>query len=173
MVKDFLGLKKLERDLKISNKAFDIFPNDKRSKKKNKKNLSKKIRYDEKFLSKKDVEAIRSGVKYTKDTIRILHKLATKNKIPNNLEEALSMKDRLIKEENEYTKLVLTKKQIKDVQKLIKERKKQELRNKIDKFKSKFRIHKEQCSNCGKDVKVWGDLKNKLCIECDENGLDV
>ena len=31
-----------------------------------------------------------------------------------------------------------------------------------------YKIMKGKCSKCRKDVVVWGDVKKKLCIRCDE-----
>lgn len=31
------------------------------------------------------------------------------------------------------------------------------------------KIGKGRCSKCGKEVIVWGDLKDELCMKCDED----
>ena len=138
MSKDILGLRKLEKDL---NKALDFKINIKedRIKKFKKKNRHIKNQIptqNNKLFTKENEEAIKKGVKYAKDTLVIFHKLATRNKIPNDLHEAIKMKERLIQQESDHEALVKTKEEIKKIQKQIRDRK-------IRDLKKKFRVVKK------------------------------
>ena len=134
-MKDWLGLGKVEKDLNES-LNFDT------SEKKSKKRRSRKNEKYEKILNKNQAADAKKVIAETKKTVNAFRKIVTKNTIPNNLDDAKKMKERLEKEELDHFELLETKEKIKLLKKKIKERKAKERKTRLGKIKRSLKFYR-------------------------------